>query len=232
MEDEMKIKENKTILIVDDELPIRDVLSCNLKREGYNIIEAADGMTAVDMALEQKPDLILLDIMLPKLDGLSVCKRIKNSLNIPIIMLSAKDGEIDKILGLELGADDYITKPFAIEELLARIRVTLKHRNTRTAESEKLIAGKLCLDTASRQVTYDGNEIQLTNREFILLQTLMENRSIVLSRDTLLTKVWGYDYIGETNVVDVYIYYLRSKIDDVFGEKIIETVRGAGYIIK
>ena len=220
------------ILIVEDEEKIARFIELELSHEGYETAKAFNGRDGLEMAESGRFDLVLLDIMLPEISGLEVLRRLRKTSQLPVILLTARDAVMDKVSGLDMGADDYITQPFAIEELLARIRVTLKHRNTRTAESEKLITGKLCLDTASRQVTYDGNEIQLTNREFILLQTLMENRSIVLSRDTLLTKVWGYDYIGETNVVDVYIYYLRSKIDDVFGEKIIETVRGAGYIIK
>ena len=221
-----------SVLIIEDEKSIRDFISKTLSSSEYKVATAANGKDGMALITSSLPDLVLLDLGLPDMDGLEIIKKTREWSSLPIIVISARTQEKEKVHALDAGADDYITKPFAIEELLARIRVTLKHRNTRTAESEKLIAGKLCLDTASRQVTYDGNEIQLTNREFILLQTLMENRSIVLSRDTLLTKVWGYDYIGETNVVDVYIYYLRSKIDDVFGEKIIETVRGAGYIIK
>lgn len=149
-------------------------------------------------------------------------------------MLTARDAVMDKVSGLDMGADDYITKPFAIEELLARIRVALKRKHSAPADTHNttLTAGKLSLDKDSHQVIYDGQTIELTHREFILLEVLLENRSIVLSRDTLLEKVWGFDYMGETNVVDVYIHYLRNKIDDRFGEKIIETVRGVGYIVK
>lgn len=150
-------------------------------------------------------------------------------------MLTARDAVMDKVSGLDMGADDYITKPFAIEELLARIRVCLKRKHIETAPEENsyiLKAGRLSLDKSSHQVSYDGKPIELTNREFILLEVLLENRSIVLSRDTLLERVWGFDYMGETNVVDVYIHYLRNKIDDTVGEKIIETVRGVGYMIK
>ena len=152
-----------------------------------------------------------------------------------MIMLTARDAVMDKVSGLDMGADDYITKPFAIEELLARIRVCLKRKHIETAPEENsyiLKAGRLSLDKSSHQVSYDGKPIELTNREFILLEVLLENRSIVLSRDTLLERVWGFDYMGETNVVDVYIHYLRNKIDDTVGEKIIETVRGVGYMIK
>lgn len=176
--------------------------------------------------------MILLDIMLPELNGLEVLRRLRRSSDIPVIMLTARDAVNDKVSGLDMGADDYITKPFAIEELLARIRVALKRNRSADRSSSVLTAGKLTLDKDAHTVTYDGQTVDLTNREFLLLETLMENRSIVLSRDTLLEKVWGYDYMGETNVVDVYIYYLRNKIDDRFGEKIIETVRSVGYVIK
>lgn len=244
MEDEMKIKENKTILIVDDELPIRDVLSCNLKREGYNIIEAADGMTAVDMALEQKPDLILLDIMLPKLDGLSVCKRIKNSLNIPIIMLSAKDGEIDKILGLELGADDYITKPFNIRELVARVKANLRkveaismpkrldeHKEEKKKD-KKIIVNELELDLDKFEVKVRGEIIDLTLREFEVLKFLANQPGQVVTRETLLEKVWGYEYYGDIRTVDVTVRRIREKIEkDTSTPKILITKRGVGYYI-
>ena len=235
------IDDKKTILIVDDEKPIVDILVYNLEKEGYKTLEANDGVAAVEIATNQKPDLILLDIMLPKMDGLTVCKKIRSSLNVPILMLTAKDEEIDKILGLEMGADDYITKPFAIEELLARIRVALKLHGTGNAASNNaepeqkegvLTWNELVLDEPKHKVTYSGRKINLTNREFIMLKVLLENRDIVLSRDTLLEKVCGYDYMGETNVVDVYVRFLRSKIDEEFGVKMIQTVRGVGYVIK
>lgn len=221
------------ILIVEDEEKIARFVELELSHEGYETAKAFNGREGLEMAETGHFDLILLDIMLPEISGLEVLRRIRRTSQVPVILLTARDAVMDKVSGLDMGADDYITKPFAIEELLARIRVSLKHKKTNSpASGSVLTAGRLSLDTASHQVSYDGNEIQLTNREFLLLQTLLENKSIVLSRDTLLTRVWGYDYMGETNVVDVYIYYLRNKIDDVFGEKIIETVRGAGYIIK
>lgn len=186
-------------------------------------------------------DLVLLDIMLPELNGLEVLRRIRRNSDVPVIMLTARDAVMDKVSGLDMGADDYITKPFAIEELLARIRVVLKRKPARQTQQdvqgvaldhEILLAGELVMDISAHQVSYGDMVIDLTNREFLLLEVLMKNKSIVLSRDTLLEKVWGYDYMGETNIVDVYIYYLRSKIDDVVNKKIIETVRGVGYIIK
>lgn len=220
------------ILIIEDEEKIARFIELELTHEGYEIEKSYNGREGLEMAENGHFDLLLLDIMLPELNGLEVLRRIRKTSEIPIIMLTARDAVTDKVSGLDMGADDYITKPFAIEELLARIRVALKRKRTSTKESPALNAGKLVLDKNAHSVAYDGKPIELTNREFLLLEILLENKSIVLSRDTLLEKVWGYDYMGETNVVDVYIYYLRSKLDAVSSEKIIETVRGVGYIIK
>lgn len=225
---------SERILIIEDEEKIARFIELELAHEGYEIEKAFNGREGLEMVENGHFDLVLLDIMLPELNGLEVLRRVRRFSDIPIIMLTARDAVMDKVSGLDMGADDYITKPFAIEELLARIRVVLKRKPAAVPETQHqmLSAGKLVLDKDSHQVTYDGQLIELTNREFILLEVLLENRSIVLSRDTLLEKVWGYDYMGETNVVDVYIYYLRNKIDDAVGEKIIETVRGVGYVIK
>jgi len=235
------------ILIVEDEEKLARFIELELTHEGYEVNKAADGRTALDMALDEEYDLILLDIMLPGLNGLEVLRRLHNEKQTPVILLTARDSVMDKVSGLDAGAVDYITKPFAIEELLARIRVALKFRHAQDAqmsgdpkgsgsdakpEEGVLVWGLLRLDDKSRTVTYDGHSISLTNREFLMLKILLENRDIVLSRDTLLDRVCGYDYIGETNVVDVYIRHLRSKIDDVFGVKMIQTVRGAGYVIR
>ena len=220
------------ILIIEDEDKIARFIELELSHEGYDVSKENNGSTGLEAAESGRFDLILLDIMLPELNGLEVLRRLRRSSDIPVIMLTARDAVNDKVSGLDMGADDYITKPFAIEELLARIRVALKRNRSADSSSSVLTAGKLTLDKDAHTVTYDGQTVDLTNREFLLLETLMENRSIVLSRDTLLEKVWGYDYMGETNVVDVYIYYLRNKIDDRFGEKIIETVRSVGYVIK
>lgn len=220
------------ILIIEDEEKIARFIELELTHEGYEIEKSYNGREGLEMAENGHFDLVLLDIMLPELNGLEVLRRIRKTSEIPIIMLTARDAVTDKVSGLDMGADDYITKPFAIEELLARIRVALKRKKSMTKESTTLDAGKLILDKNAHSVTFDGNPIELTNREFLLLEILLENKSIVLSRDTLLEKVWGYDYMGETNVVDVYIYYLRNKLDAVSPEKIIETVRGVGYIIK
>ena len=235
------------ILIVEDEEKLARFIELELTHEGYEVNKAADGRTALDMALAEEYDLILLDIMLPGLNGLEVLRRLHNEKQTPVILLTARDSVMDKVSGLDAGAVDYITKPFAIEELLARIRVALKFRHVQDGQSAEgikeagsdmkpedgvLVWGLLRLDDKSRTVTYDGHSISLTNREFLMLKILLENHDIVLSRDTLLDRVCGYDYIGETNVVDVYIRHLRSKIDDVFGVKMIQTVRGAGYVIR
>lgn len=223
---------SEKILIIEDEEKIARFIELELTHEGYEIKKSYNGREGLEMVENGHFDLVLLDIMLPQLNGLEVLRRIRRTSEIPVIMLTARDAVTDKVSGLDMGADDYITKPFAIEELLARIRVALKRKKIRPAEIPALSTGKLNLDKNAHSVTYDGNPIELTNREFLLLETLLENKSIVLSRDTLLEKVWGYDYMGETNVVDVYIYYLRNKLDAVSSEKIIETVRGVGYVIK
>lgn len=222
------------ILVVEDEMKIARFIELELMHEGYEIIKAFDGREGLDIAEKENVDLILLDIMLPKLNGLEVLRRIRKFSDVPVIMLTARDAVMDKVSGLDAGADDYITKPFAIEELLARIRNALrkKKKDLNNVDESKLQIGKLILDKNSHEVTYDGTMIELTNREFNLLQILLENRNIVLNRDFLMENVCGYDYVGETNVIDVYIRFLRTKIDDVFNVKIISTVRGVGYVIK
>ena len=243
MEEEM-IKDSKTILIVDDEPPIREVLVYNLKKEGYNVIEAEDGVTAVNIATEQRPDLILLDIMLPKLDGLSVCKRIKNTYNVPILMLTAKDSEIDKILGLELGADDYITKPFSVRELVARVKANLRKVDasnnvgrldafeTEKKKENKIIVNDLELDLDKFEVKVRGEIMDLTLREFEVLKFLASQPGQVVTRETLLEKVWGYEYYGDIRTVDVTVRRIREKIEkDTSAPKILITKRGVGYYI-
>ena len=241
MEEEMD-RDQKTILIVDDEQPIREILVYNLKKEGYNTIEASDGVTAVNIALEQYPDLILLDIMLPKMDGLSVCKRIKNSYNVPILMLTAKDSEIDKILGLELGADDYITKPFSVRELIARVKANLRKvenismqrmENEYSKKKEnKIIVNDLELDLDKFEVKIRGEIIDLTVREFEVIKFLASQPGQVVTRETLLEKVWGYEYYGDIRTVDVTVRRIREKIEkDTSNPKILITKRGVGYYI-
>ncbi|MEN8076401.1 response regulator transcription factor [Clostridioides difficile] len=221
------------ILIIEDEEKIARFIELELKHEGYEVIKANNGRTGLEFAEKGVADLVILDVMLPEINGLEVLRRIRKESDIPIILLTARDAVMDKVSGLDAGADDYITKPFAIEELLARIRTALKKRIVTVKKEEDVIkCGLLVLDKKKHKVTYNDNEIELTNREFMLLQILMENKNIVLTRDVLMEKVCGYDYVGETNVIDVYVRYLRTKIDDVFKSKVITTVRGVGYVIK
>ena len=244
MEENIVENDAKKVLVVDDEQAIRDVLVYNLKKEGYDVIEAADGITAVNMALEEKPDLMLLDIMLPKLDGLSVCKRVKNQLNIPILMLTAKDAEIDKIVGLELGADDYITKPFSVRELMARVKANLRKMDMMNSKSDdisgqgdkkneriiKINDLELDLDRFETKVT--GEVVDLTLREFEVLKFLATQPGQVTTRETLLEKVWGYEYYGDIRTVDVTVRRIREKIEkDTSNPKILITKRGVGYYI-
>ena len=230
--------DKKTILIVDDEQPIIDMLVYNLEKEGYNTLEATDGEKAVDIALNNTPDLILLDIMIPKMDGLSVCKRIRHTLNVPIIMLSAKGEEIDKILGLELGADDYITKPFSIRELMARIKANLRkgkgsyEDGKLEANTNKIIVGDLQLDVDKFETRVKNKVIDLTLREFEVLKYLANQLGQVETRETLLEKVWGYEYYGDIRTVDVTVRRIREKIEeDTSNPKILITKRGVGYYI-
>ena len=234
-------KETKKVLVVDDEQAIIDVLVYNLQKEGYDTLEAYDGETAIQLALEKKPDLILLDIMLPRVDGLTVCKRIRHTLNVPIIMLSAKDEEIDKILGLELGADDYITKPFSIRELIARVKANLRKSEVslnvseekyKENENSKIEVGDLSLDLEKFEVKVRGTVIDLTIREFEVLKYLANQPGQVVTRETLLEKVWGYEYYGDIRTVDVTVRRIREKIEkDTSSPKILITKRGVGYYI-
>lgn len=221
------------ILIIEDEEKIARFIELELIHEGYEVEKAYNGRDGLELAKAHPFDLILLDIMLPELNGIEVLRRIRQFSEVPVILLTARDAVVDKVTGLDGGADDYITKPFAIEELLARIRAALrKNANHGISGSENLKIGQLELDPMKREVQVKGKQVYLTKKEFDLLHYLLENKNIVLSRETILDNIWGYDFSGETNAIDVYIRYLRSKIEEPFGEKFIHTVRGVGYVIK
>ena len=220
------------ILLVEDEEKLARFVELELLHEGYEVSKAFDGRAGLDMAEEGGFDLVLLDIMLPGLNGLEVLRRLRRSSQVPVIMLTARDAVMDKVTGLDMGADDYITKPFSIEELLARIRAALRKQTAQKKDEGLLSCADLTVDVSRHRVTRAGKEIELTGREFALLQFFMENKTLVLSRDQLLEKVWGYGYLGETNVVDVYVRYLRGKIDDGFEPKLLQTVRGVGYVLR
>ena len=221
------------ILIVEDENKIARFVELELKYEGYEVEIAGDGRQGFEKAMHEDIDLVILDIMLPGLSGIEVCRRVRQEgKQVPIIMLTAKDDVTDKVAGLDMGADDYMTKPFAIEELLARIRVALNRHSNVGTKTEILQYGKLVINLSSHTVTYDKEEITLTKKEFQLLEYLLKNKDIAMTREQLLNNVWDYEYLGDTNVVDVYVRYLRQKIDDKYGIHLISTVRGVGYIIK
>ncbi len=239
----------KTILVVDDEESIMELLVYNLQKEGYNTLQAYDGAQAVDIALKEKPDLILLDVMLPKMDGISVCKRIRYSLNVPILMISAKDTELDKVVGLEMGADDYITKPFKIREVMARIKANLRKSemiitpevaNTTNTVQESpeqdanlVVVGDLTLDLKKVEARVKGEVVDLTIKEFEVLKYLAAQPGEVVTREMLLKKVWGYDdYVGAIRTVDVTVNRIRDKIEkDKANPKILITKRGVGYYV-
>jgi two-component system response regulator ArlR len=227
------------ILIIEDEEKLARFVELELAFEGYVVEKAMDGRTGLALAQSKAFDLIALDIMLPGLNGLEVLRRIRQTSSVPVIMLTARDATMDKVAGLDAGANDYITKPFAIEELLARIRAVLRnnganHENSRQNKSEGhcLVAGELVMNPDSRKVWVKDTSVDLTKREFDLLAYLLQNKGLVMSRERLLDRVWGYDFAGETNAIDVYIRYLRAKIEEPFGLKIIQTIRGVGYVIR
>jgi two-component system OmpR family response regulator len=221
------------ILVVEDDRTLLDVLKYNLVKEGYNVVTAIDGAQALEIARSQKPELIVLDIMLPELNGLEVCRILRKDMTVSILMLTAKGEEIDKIVGLEVGADDYMTKPFSMRELLARVRAML--RRTRmtepeSAEEETINIGNLVIDIPRRRATLSGVMLDLTQKEFDLLAFLARNRGLVFNREQLLERVWGYDYAGGTRTVDVHIRWLREKIEENPAKpKHLITVRGVGY---
>ena len=222
------------ILIVEDEQPIVDILKFNLEKNDYRVIEALDGNEGLRLALSKNPDLVLLDVMLPGLDGFGVCRKIREKSSVPIIMLTARDEEVDKVLGLELGADDYMTKPFSVRELLARVKANLRRTSPETEEAgDVLRIGELIIDRSRYEVVKNDTVIALTLREFELVKFLAEHRGRIFSRETLLEEVWGYDYYGDTRTVDVTVRRIREKIEDNPAEPAyIMTKRGVGYYFK
>jgi DNA-binding response OmpR family regulator len=220
------------ILLVEDENTLAEVLRYNLEREGYTVSVASDGVSGLDLARKERLDLVILDIMLPRLDGFSVCRILRRESDLPILMLTARQDEVDRIAGLELGADDYVVKPFSLGELLARVRAILRRteRPVATGNREVLEAGDLRVDSGSRRAWRDERELSLSQKEFDLLACLIRNRGIALSRDLLLERVWGYDFMGDSRTVDVHIRWLREKIEpDPAKPVYIQTVRGVGY---
>lgn len=227
---------NYRVLIVEDERRIARFLQMELEHEGMSTAIEDNGRRAYERIIQENYDLVLLDVMLPDMDGFTICRKVRELSQVPIIMLTAKDDIDDKVQGLDIGADDYMTKPFATPELLARMRVVLRRqesqRETREVQEEVLSVKNLIMYPARHEVKVDATPVELTKKEYDLLEYLLRNKRNVLTRDQILANVWDYDYMGDTNVVDVYIRYLRQKLDDRFQEKYIHTMRGVGYVIK
>lgn len=226
--------ETEKILIVEDEWKIARFMQMELTHEGYHTVIETNGRDALNRIMQEDFHLILLDIMLPEMDGLEICRRVREVSSVPIIMVTAKRDIDDKVQGLDIGADDYLTKPFAIRELHARIRAALRKHKTdwQTASTHKLLLKNIVLFPARYEAQVDGQPVELTKKEYDLLEYLFRNKNIVLGREQILKEVWGYDYIGDDKVVDVYIRFLRSKLDEPYGQKYIHTVRGVGYVVK
>lgn len=225
---------NKRLLVVEDEKKIVRFLQLELEHEGFQVAVETNGRQALDRIMQEDFDLILLDIMLPEIDGIEICRRVRELSNIPIIMLTAKNTVADKVTGLDLGADDYITKPFAVPELCARIRAALRKfaNKAQQVEEDILKVKNMILYPRRYMVEIDAQPVVLSKREYDLLELLVRNKNIVIDRERIIQEIWGYDYVGDTNVVEVYIRYLRSKIDERFKQKYIFTLRGAGYVVK
>jgi DNA-binding response OmpR family regulator len=222
---------NYEILIIEDEKKMSMFIQMELDHEGYVTDVEYNGRDGLKKIQNGNYNLVLLDIMLPELNGIEVCRRVRQFSKVPIIMITAKDDVTDKVMGLDIGADDYLTKPFAIEELLARIRV-IRRNNVEKSGNHEYKVNNLIMNTKTHEVIRGGKFIELTKKEYDLLEFLLKNKNVVLTRDKLIEKIWGYDYFSDTNVVSVFIRYLRSKIDDGFDDKLITTVRGVGYVIK
>jgi DNA-binding response OmpR family regulator len=235
-------EQQHTVLVVEDDLTLLETLEYNLAAEGYEVITAADGLTALDVAREEEPDLVVLDLMLPRLDGFEVCRILRRESNVPILMLTARTGEVDRVVGLEVGADDYLTKPFSMRELMARVKALLRRvrliredlvRERERPDAERLEFDDLVLDLDRRELTLRDEPVRLKPKEFELLEFLARHPGIALSRDLLLERVWGWDYGGGSRTVDVHIRWLRSKIeDDPANPQRIVTVRGVGYVFE
>ena len=229
------MEDTKRIFILEDERRIARFVQIELEHEGFQTATEDNGRRAYERIMQEDYDLVLLDIMLPEMDGVTICRKVRELSNIPIIMLTAKAEVEDKVNGLDIGADDYMTKPFAMQELLARIRAALRKHVPEEKEEENVeryVLKNLVLYPSRYEVQVQGETVELTKKEYALLEYLMRNKRTVLTRDQILQEVWGYDYVGDTNVVDVYIRYLRAKLDDRFHEKYIHTVRGVGYVVK
>jgi two-component system, OmpR family, response regulator MprA len=222
------------IVVIDDDEKITSMLKRSLGFEGYTVVTANDGQEGLKRILENNPDLIVLDVMMPKVDGWEVTRRLRETgESTPVLMLTAKDDISDRVKGLDLGADDYLVKPFALEELLARVRVLLRRKSEREEQpANRIVYGDILMDFDTREVFREGKRIDLTTKEFELLNLFLQNPRRVLSRDLIMEKIWGYDYSGESNVLEVYIALLRQKTEEFGGSRIIQTVRGAGYVLR
>ena len=225
--------EKTRVLIVEDEARIARFLQMELEHEGFEAETESNGTRAYERIIQEKFDIVLLDVMLPGMDGIEICRRVREISNVPIIMLTARDAVEDRVEGLDIGADDYMTKPFAVPELIARLNNGLRRRDLAEGDpSDRLTVKNLVMFLSRYEVQVDGEIVALTKREYDLLEYLLRNKRTVLTRDQILQEVWGFDYTGETNVVDVYIRYLRAKLDDRFHQKYIYTVRGVGYVVR
>ena len=225
--------EKTRVLIVEDEARIARFLQMELEHEGFEAETESNGTRAYERIIQEKFDIVLLDVMLPGMDGIEICRRVREISNVPIIMLTARDAVEDRVEGLDIGADDYMTKPFAVPELIARLNNALRRRDLAEGDpSDRLTVKNLVMFLSRYEVQVDGEIVALTKREYDLLEYLLRNKRTVLTRDQILQEVWGFDYTGETNVVDVYIRYLRAKLDDRFHQKYSYTVRGVGYVVR